>query len=313
MARRQCSKSVPRSGETRRQVVGLVLVRRRAAAPRGTARARRARRRRRSCARTRATDVRAATAGRRSSGVRMPAAGRLVPPVLHVALDELPAGGAQQVLARELGPREQQRHHVLQLVAEAEGAAGLVVAGARPEPAGERPGRAASGSSARRTSRRACAPGPRRACRPTIACTRSSAPAARRPTRAVPRDQLRARASRRVPWPSRNTSCARLAGRERDARPAARRRDRARRRSCPRASRARAPPGRDSEPLRPRNERAVAGRRARRLAGVRERDAAGELLVVGVPREHRAGRRHRSSVTTCRCCPRAAGPSTHSL
>ena len=65
------------------------------------------------------------------------AAGRLVPPVLHVAFDELPAGGAQEVLARQVGPREGQRHHVLQLVAEAEGAAGLVVAAARPEPAAD--------------------------------------------------------------------------------------------------------------------------------------------------------------------------------
>ena len=65
------------------------------------------------------------------------AAGRLVPPVLHVAFDELPAGGAQQVLARQVRPRQQQRHHVLQLIAEAEGAARLVVAGARPEPAAD--------------------------------------------------------------------------------------------------------------------------------------------------------------------------------
>ena len=61
------------------------------------------------------------------------AAARLVPPVLHVAFDELPSRGAEQMLAREVGPGQQQRHHVLQLIAEAEGAARLVVAGARPE------------------------------------------------------------------------------------------------------------------------------------------------------------------------------------
>ena len=52
--------------------------------------------------------------------------------MLDVALDELPRGGAQEVLAREVGPREDERQDVLQLVAEAEGAAGLVVARSAP-------------------------------------------------------------------------------------------------------------------------------------------------------------------------------------
>ena len=65
-----------------------------------------------------------------------PAAARLVPPVLHVAFDELPAGGAQQMCSRaRSGRAKRQRHHVLQLIAEAERAARLVVAGARPQPA----------------------------------------------------------------------------------------------------------------------------------------------------------------------------------
>jgi hypothetical protein len=64
-----------------------------------------------------------------------PAARRLVPPVLHVAFDELPAGGPQQVRARQIRPREGQRQDVLQLIAEAEGAAGLVVPGPRPHAA----------------------------------------------------------------------------------------------------------------------------------------------------------------------------------
>ena len=60
------------------------------------------------------------------------------PPVLHVALGELPGRGAQKVGARHLRPREGQRHAVLQLVTEAVGAAGLIKPGPRPDPAGER-------------------------------------------------------------------------------------------------------------------------------------------------------------------------------
>src|SRR5438094_463008 len=60
---------------------------------------------------------------------------RLMPPMLHVAFEELSSGGSQQVCAREIGPREQHRHDVLQLIAEAEGAARLVVPASRPETA----------------------------------------------------------------------------------------------------------------------------------------------------------------------------------
>ena len=93
--------------------------------------------------------------------VRSAAAARLVPPVLDVAFDELPAGRAEQVLAREVGPREQQRHHVLQLVAEAEGAAGLVVAGAGPQPAADVLVQQPAVHQRRRTSRPASGPGRR--------------------------------------------------------------------------------------------------------------------------------------------------------
>ena len=51
---------------------------------------------------------------------------------------ELLRRAAQQVLAHEPRLRMHERHRVLQLVAEAEGAAGLVVAAARPEAAGQR-------------------------------------------------------------------------------------------------------------------------------------------------------------------------------
>ena len=61
-------------------------------------------------------------------------AGMLVPPVLHVPFDELVGGAAQQVRAEEVRPRESERHHILQLVAEAVCAARLEEAGAAPQP-----------------------------------------------------------------------------------------------------------------------------------------------------------------------------------
>jgi hypothetical protein len=57
--------------------------------------------------------------------------------VLDVALGELPAGRVQQVLPRQIGARQGEGHHVLELIAEAEGAPGLVVAGPRPQPAAQ--------------------------------------------------------------------------------------------------------------------------------------------------------------------------------
>src|ERR1019366_1749526 len=56
-----------------------------------------------------------------------------MPPVLHVAFDELARCRAQQMLAnqRRLGMHE--RHHVLQLIAKAEGAARLIERGATPQ------------------------------------------------------------------------------------------------------------------------------------------------------------------------------------
>jgi hypothetical protein len=63
--------------------------------------------------------------------------GGLVPPVLDVPFHELAAGGAQQVLAQQRGAHHAERHRVLQLVAEAVGAPGLVVAGASAEAAGQ--------------------------------------------------------------------------------------------------------------------------------------------------------------------------------
>ena len=72
----------------------------------------------------------------RAAGARPPPA-RRVPPVLHVPLAELPRRRPQEVLAHQLRPRQRERHRVLELIAEPEGAAGLVVAGARPHPAAQ--------------------------------------------------------------------------------------------------------------------------------------------------------------------------------
>ena len=60
------------------------------------------------------------------------------PPMLDVALDELSRRRAQQVLARHGRLRGDQRHAVLQLVAEAVGTARLVERRARPDAAGQR-------------------------------------------------------------------------------------------------------------------------------------------------------------------------------
>ena len=52
--------------------------------------------------------------------------------MLHVALHELAARRAEDVFAQQVGSGHAQRHRILQLVPEAEGAAGLVQGGARP-------------------------------------------------------------------------------------------------------------------------------------------------------------------------------------
>ncbi len=57
--------------------------------------------------------------------------------MLDVALHELARRGPQEMLAGQIGPREHERQDILELVAEAVRPARLVVAGARPEAAGE--------------------------------------------------------------------------------------------------------------------------------------------------------------------------------
>ncbi len=60
------------------------------------------------------------------------------PPMLDVALDELSRGRPQQVFARHVGPRGDQRHSVLQLVAEAVGTARLIEPRTSPDAARQR-------------------------------------------------------------------------------------------------------------------------------------------------------------------------------
>ena len=65
-------------------------------------------------------------------------AGMGQPPMLIIALDELPAGGPQEMLADERRPGDRHRHPVLELVAESIGATRLVEGRARHDTAGER-------------------------------------------------------------------------------------------------------------------------------------------------------------------------------
>ena len=46
--------------------------------------------------------------------------------MLDVTFNELPRGGGEDVRPRDFGPRYAQRHHILQLIAEAIGAACLI-------------------------------------------------------------------------------------------------------------------------------------------------------------------------------------------
>ncbi|KAF5056941.1 hypothetical protein DSECCO2_362130 [anaerobic digester metagenome] len=60
-----------------------------------------------------------------------------MPPVLHVALLELPGGAEQEMLADQARPGVDEGHDVLELVAETESPARLVGRAARPEAAGQ--------------------------------------------------------------------------------------------------------------------------------------------------------------------------------
>src|SRR4051812_44640441 len=60
------------------------------------------------------------------------------PPMLDIALGELTAGDPDKMLARQGRPDRGERHSVLELIAKSVGAARLVEARTRPEPAGDR-------------------------------------------------------------------------------------------------------------------------------------------------------------------------------
>ena len=63
---------------------------------------------------------------------------RRMPPVLHIAFGKLPRGVEHDLPAQQVRRGPGQRHRVLQLIAETEGAAGLVKTGLRPESARHR-------------------------------------------------------------------------------------------------------------------------------------------------------------------------------
>ena len=62
------------------------------------------------------------------------AARRRMPPVLHVAFAELMRGGTKQMFPGESWLSMHQRHHILQLIAEPVGSAGLIKSRSSPEP-----------------------------------------------------------------------------------------------------------------------------------------------------------------------------------
>ena len=61
-----------------------------------------------------------------------------MPPVLHVTLHELPAGGSEEVGPCDVRGGVEEGHRILELIAKAVGPAALVQARAAPHPAGER-------------------------------------------------------------------------------------------------------------------------------------------------------------------------------
>ena len=67
-----------------------------------------------------------------------PGTTRRMPPVLDVPLRELPAGGQQDLVAGQLGAGGEEGQDILQLIAKAEGAAGLVKGGTSPDAAAQR-------------------------------------------------------------------------------------------------------------------------------------------------------------------------------
>ena len=200
-----------------------------------------------------------------------------MPPVLHVAFEELARRAAQQVLARERGSACTSAIDVLQLVAEAEGAARLVVAAARPQAAGQRlveqpaVGQHVEGAVGRLDLHRAeralpvlLAPFERSArCRLRKRCTSAACRVAPTPSvKTISRS-----------WPSASSKATCIAAHGSSPAP-----------TLPESARARIAAGLPSVPLRPRNS--VRSPVTRRLASSTSKNAtrSGELGVVGVAR-----------------------------
>ena len=205
------------------------------------------------------------------------ARGRM-PPVLHVAFAELMRRAAQQVLAGEARLGMDQRHDVLQLVAEAESAARLVMAAARPKAARQRLVHEPAVRQQVEGRGRAFPPAPRPGCAPSIARTFASATRRRcAGLRPAPTPSVKT-ISRSSPSASSKATCSAPQG----SSPAPTLFD-----SCARRIAA----GFLSVPLRPRNSVRSPLTRAGRIVDVKERSPVGELGVVGVGRVERAARR----------------------
>ena len=310
IARRQCSKSVPSSADTRRQAV-----RPRARPPRASGALRNGTRSSRTAASPVARTYSATTCGSQSRSseqrLRSPRPVGSCHQCCTSPFDELPARGAEQVLARQIGPREGQRHHVLQLVAEAERAAGLVVAAARPEPAAHR--LIEQPAVHQRVERIVGRPHLDRVERVVPRRVHPRARGRGRVRRVRDGRSAAGRGRDRSPSPEQEDELPAFRPAAGRIEPGAPRTDRGRRRHCPESAAWPSAAGRDTSPLRPMNDRRSAVKDDGALARARERDVAGEVLVVGVASRRSRRSPGRSSVTTCRCSPSRGGPSTHSL
>ena len=216
-----------------------------------------------------------------------PAAARRMPPMLHVAFDELPRRHVEQMGAAQLRLGGEQRQHVLQLIAESERAAGLIRSAPRPEPAAQRlADQPPVDDEIERVVRRVDLDGAERFVPHAFLTFERRVSLG---DLAVSLRELRARARDRVPCPSTNAT--------RFVSPGAISTD-----TCS------APQGSSPAPCRPEScgrrsaagpaMRAMAADELRAIARMRSRpfrrqpqaDAVGELRVVAAAREDRAGR-----------------------
>ena len=229
-----------------------------------------------------------------------------MPPVLDIAFDELPGGAAQQVLAHQRRFRVHERHHVLQLVAEPEGATRLVRSAARPQAAGHRlVHEPAVGQHVDRRVRRDHLHGTQRPL-PLRQHRVQRRVRGRHP--AIARDEA-AGVGGIAPDAEPEDDLAFLSIGEFEVRPAAPRRGRDPHPPCRKGAPASSPPDCRAS-IAPQEFGAVAARAARRVVHIEEGDAVGELRVVGVARQEGAASPvdfrdhvHRSSSAADRPAP----------